>query len=246
LNFSVKAEASKDANNTENPSEGSDNNGATDNGDATGNDGTDPSTGGDDLNGSNGNDSNDGNNNGNNNNTSNDDKPASTAYSKLEGTDASYTQGSNASMTFHFDAPYENLVSVAIDDKVLDAKYYTVESGSTIIKVAPEYLATLDAGQHTLTALYSDGGVATADFVINKSDASASFSTNDDNSAVKTASDTNNAGTSSNDQNAGDNVSLASTGDQLTNELILLFCGVLSSLILGAVSLKLRKLHSNN
>ena len=43
-----------------------------------------------------------------------------------------------------------------IDDEVVDAKYYTVVEGSTIVTVSKEYLDKLAPGQHTLTMLYTN------------------------------------------------------------------------------------------
>jgi hypothetical protein len=39
----------------------------------------------------------------------------------------------------------------------VDSKYYTLKSGSTIITLSDEFLDKLAKGEHTITAVYTDG-----------------------------------------------------------------------------------------
>ena len=61
----------------------------------------------------------------------------------------------------------EKFVSVAVDGNVVDAKYYTVTSGSTIITFTKEYMDMLSDGEHVVTFNFTDG-VATANIKVDK------------------------------------------------------------------------------
>ena len=55
-----------------------------------------------------------------------------------------------------------------MDGKLLIAgKDYTAKSGSTIVTLSKDYLATLSVGQHSLTVLFNDGGEARTTFTVN-------------------------------------------------------------------------------
>ena len=55
-----------------------------------------------------------------------------------------------------------------MDGKDLDAANYTAVSGSVVVKLKPEYLGTLSAGKHTITAFFDDGNDPSAEFTINE------------------------------------------------------------------------------
>ena len=46
-----------------------------------------------------------------------------------------------------------------MDGSTVDSKYYTTKSGSTIITLTDEFLDKLAKGEHTITAVYTDGKV---------------------------------------------------------------------------------------
>lgn len=71
---------------------------------------------------------------------------------------------------FRIDADY-NLFDnkVYVDDKLIDENNYTSKSGSTIITLKQSYVDTLEDGEHTLKVEFSDGGVATSNFVVSSS-----------------------------------------------------------------------------
>lgn len=82
-------------------------------------------------------------------------------YKLLEGANQTFK---DKDLTFRFSGKLERLSKVLVDDKELDEKSYTKESGSTIITLNKEYLTNLKAGEHTLTVQYKDGGVTSVTF----------------------------------------------------------------------------------
>ena len=48
-----------------------------------------------------------------------------------------------------------------MDGETVSADKYTAESGSTVITLKKDYLATLSVGKHTLTVVYTDGECST-------------------------------------------------------------------------------------
>lgn len=54
----------------------------------------------------------------------------------------------------------EKFTGLLADGEPLDAKHYTVKSGSTIVTLEESYLDTLPVGSHSLTFLYLDGQVS--------------------------------------------------------------------------------------
>ncbi|MCI8513680.1 MAG: hypothetical protein HFI93_03485 [Lachnospiraceae bacterium] len=72
-------------------------------------------------------------------------------------------------LTITCDGPLEKMVSLEIDGKPVDPKYYEAVSGSTIVTIKPEYLATLSVGAHTWRLNYVDGSVETT-FILKKAE----------------------------------------------------------------------------
>ena len=79
------------------------------------------------------------------------------SYDLVEGEGQTIASGDVLTVTASGEA--EALVAVQIDGVALDASSYTVESGSTVVTVGADYLASLDAGEHTLTFVYEYGSV---------------------------------------------------------------------------------------
>ena len=48
-------------------------------------------------------------------------------------------------------------MSVSVDGKTIDSKYYTLKSGSTILTFTKEYVNSLSVGAHTVRFNYTDG-----------------------------------------------------------------------------------------
>ena len=83
--------------------------------------------------------------------------PAEPDYKFLDGTDSSFTQETDGTMTFHANGDLAKFTGVKVDGKLVSPEHYTVKEGSTIVTLKNEFLATLSAGDHQLTVVYSDG-----------------------------------------------------------------------------------------
>lgn len=83
----------------------------------------------------------------------------------IEGNNAKVTQGTNEKLAFTSDAEFADFIRVDVDGKTLESKQYTVASGSTIVTLNTDYVATLAAGEHTLD-IVSQNGTATAKFTV--------------------------------------------------------------------------------
>ena len=96
-------------------------------------------------------------------------KENTTEITVIEGADQTFTVGESDAAVFRFSADYslfENGGKVYVDDALVDSANYTSESGSTIIKLAKEFMATLTNGTHTIKVEFNNGQVATANFVV--------------------------------------------------------------------------------
>ena len=93
-------------------------------------------------------------------------------YTNTEGEGSNYTLGTNGTLTFRFsrsenDAETINhFTGIKVDNIEVSSSNYTYSAGSVIINLKPEYLQTLSVGQHTLTAMFDDGGDVTVNFTI--------------------------------------------------------------------------------
>ena len=79
------------------------------------------------------------------------------AYMVYEGNGGIWTIGQDGALTFTANGAYSKFTGIKVDGVLVDAKYYTAKSGSTIISLNADYLNTLSVGTHTLTVLYTDG-----------------------------------------------------------------------------------------
>lgn len=86
-------------------------------------------------------------------------------YQITQGQDAEWTQGSFEGLTFAADADRNKLVSVLVDGLPVSSDDYTVESGSTVVKLKVSFLDTLSVEQHTLRMNFADG-YAETDFTV--------------------------------------------------------------------------------
>lgn len=64
--------------------------------------------------------------------------------------------------------PVEHLSNVLMDGNEVAAENMSVESGSTILTLKAAYLATLAAGEHTVSFVYDDGTTVDATFTLTK------------------------------------------------------------------------------
>ncbi len=83
------------------------------------------------------------------------------------GDGATVTQGERKELSFTSNAAFSDFIRVEVDGVTLDEKNYTKKEGSTIITLKADYVATLSAGEHTLS-IVSTNGTATAKFTVNQ------------------------------------------------------------------------------
>lgn len=86
----------------------------------------------------------------------------------VDGTDQEYVIGSNNGASIHSDGILKWFVSVSVDGKIVDERYYTVSEGSTIITFTSEFLDTLAPGDHDVTLTFTYGEASTVLTVIEK------------------------------------------------------------------------------
>lgn len=82
---------------------------------------------------------------------------ALTSYDVIKGHKSSYTRGSGKTFSLTANGYFGKFTGLKIDGKILDSKYYTAKSGSTIVTLKNSYLDSLSDGKHTVEFLYTDG-----------------------------------------------------------------------------------------
>ena len=87
------------------------------------------------------------------------------APSITDGSNAKWGKGDENGLTFKSDAAFSDFVEVLVDGKTITAENYEKREGSIVIQLKASYLATLAAGEHTLT-IRSASGDATTKFTI--------------------------------------------------------------------------------
>ena len=90
-------------------------------------------------------------------------------YTVTEGDGASVVAKKGQEATFVIDADLALFTAggkVYVDGMLINSGYYRYASGSTIITLTEEFIATLPSGTHTLSVVFADGGVARASFTV--------------------------------------------------------------------------------
>ena len=82
-------------------------------------------------------------------------------YRIIEGVNGAWTQGSGTELIFRANGEFGKFTEVQVDGSPLSGQQYTAVSGSTVVSLKAEYLATLPVGGHTLTVVYTDGRCST-------------------------------------------------------------------------------------
>ena len=131
------------------------------------------------------------------------------SYHCVEGDGQTWRKGTGDYLKFVFkrtvgdDETFDHFKGIKIDGKDLTESDYTAKSGSVVINVNPDYLETLDTGNHTLTAAFDDADDAQASFKV------VSAEGNDDGSGSGSGSGT---GSGSNSSGSGSGTSSTSAG----------------------------------
>jgi hypothetical protein len=79
----------------------------------------------------------------------------------IEGANGKWTFGSTAWLAFKSSAGYSTHLRVEVDGKTVPRDMYDILSGSTIIKLKPEFLEMLSVGIHTLGVVSTTGTAST-------------------------------------------------------------------------------------
>lgn len=90
-------------------------------------------------------------------------------YTVTEGDGAAYVALNGEEATFKIDADLALFTAggkVYVDGMLIDEGFYRYASGSTVITLTEEFIATLPSGTHTLSVVFADGGVAKAAFTV--------------------------------------------------------------------------------
>jgi len=112
-------------------------------------------------------------------------------YKIVEGNGSSIREDSDGNLRFKANGAYSKFTGVKVDNNLIDAQYYTAESGSTIIALKNGFLDKLSVGTHSLTVMYTDGE-ATGNFTITAKPSSPS---NDEDSEGTSTEDNGGTGT---------------------------------------------------
>ena len=86
-------------------------------------------------------------------------KPEETkpSYKITKGDGVIWHKDSGKELSFTADGAFNDFVSVQVDGKTVNSKYYTVKEGSTIVTLKKDFLQHLDLGKHTISVKFTDG-----------------------------------------------------------------------------------------
>ncbi len=134
-----------------------------------------------------------------------------------EQTEHYYVKGSGKSVTITCNGEFKKFFSVFVDGAILEKNCYTVQSGSTVLTLMPEYLETLPVGAHTVTMNYTYGSVDTVLNVVDGDPNAGNGASNGGNGVSNpggnNASAGNNAGAAGNNAASTGNTAAPKTGD---------------------------------
>ncbi len=88
--------------------------------------------------------------------------PQDEAYSILEGADQAITADGSTVLTVKASGELDSLTGVKVDNELISEDKYDLASGSTIVTLKADYIASLDPGVHILTLVYNKGVVSTS------------------------------------------------------------------------------------
>lgn len=124
-------------------------------------------------------------------------KLTSVEYEVLDGAESTY-QPESQEFSLRAAGEIEKFVSVEVDGKVVDPKYYTVKEGSTIIIFTKEFMDSLGEGEHVVKFNFTDGTASANIKVANKTqeappveETESTDSTTEENKPTTNTPDTN-------------------------------------------------------
>ena len=78
-------------------------------------------------------------------------------YLITSGAGSSWSKSSRSELSFTANGALVKFTELTVDGKTVPASYYSTASGSTIVKIKPNYLKSLSAGKHIIGVAYLDG-----------------------------------------------------------------------------------------
>jgi hypothetical protein len=145
----------------------------------------------------------------------------------IEGTEAQWSdEDTSEGLTFKSNADIRDFKGVLVDDLEVPTQHYTVTEGSTIVKVSPEFLSTLNDGPHKLSVVSKNGNADTNFTVKKASSSTAEQQPNDETNqqlneiqdTSKNTSQTNNPQDTANGDNTKDKAAQAETAQSNTEQ----------------------------
>ena len=79
------------------------------------------------------------------------------AYKITRGNGAIWHKNSGKTLSFTADGDLKDFVSLQVNGKTVNSKYYTTMEGSTVITLKDTFLQHLELGQYTITIKFTDG-----------------------------------------------------------------------------------------
>ena len=168
-------------------------------------------------------------------------------YKVKEGGGQTWTKGSKKNLEISFkrtendETTFEHFKGIEVDGKTVDTENYEAKAGSVVINLKPEYLETLETGNHTLTPAFDDGKSESATFKIVSAD-----STDNNSGSSGSGSGSNSDRTSSSSgTSSGKTADSTKTGDHF--HTIIWVMVMLAALVCGAATFRsVRKTRRNS
>lgn len=85
----------------------------------------------------------------------------------IDGDNTSVTEGEKKELSFTSNGAYNDFIRVEIDGNTCDETNYSVKSGSIIVTLKNDYVASFSVGEHTI-GIVSETGTAKAQFIVNE------------------------------------------------------------------------------
>ena len=82
-------------------------------------------------------------------------------YKVIEGANSTWTVNSDGTVTVRSNGDFAKFTGIEMDGIAVARENYDAKSGSTIVTLHKDYLATLSVGTHTLTFVFTDGTCST-------------------------------------------------------------------------------------
>ena len=82
-------------------------------------------------------------------------------YKVIEGANSTWTENSNGTVTVRSNGDFAKFTGIEMDGIAVARENYDAKSGSTIVTLHKDYLATLSVGTHALTFVFTDGTCST-------------------------------------------------------------------------------------